>query len=60
MLPHYEGEYKPKQNYINFASARETLLEEYDKIVVKRRFGRIYNIMECKSYIEIEVISEYK
>ena len=41
MLPHYEGEYEPEQNNIDFESAKEYLLEEDDKMVVKRRFDRI-------------------
>ena len=41
MLPHYESKYKPKQNIIDFESAREILMEEEYKMVVKRRFERI-------------------
>ena len=33
--------------------------EDYKK-VVKRRFDRIYNMMECKAYIKNEGISENK
>ena len=33
---------------------------EYDKMVVKRRFERIYNMMECKSYMKNEDIPENK
>ena len=56
MLPFYEGENKPKQNIIDFESAKEVLTEEAYKMVVRRRFERIYNIMECKSYIKNEDI----
>ena len=60
ILPQYEGVYEPKQNHINFQSAREILMKEDYKMVVKRRFERIKNMMECKSYIENEDISENK
>ena len=60
MLPHYEGVYEPKQNNIDLESAREILMKEDFKMVVKRRFERINNMMECKSYIKKEDISENK
>ena len=60
MLPHYEGVYKPKNNNIDFESAREILMKEDYKMVVKRRFEKIYNMMECKSYMRNEDISENK
>ena len=61
MLPHYEGVYKPKQNNIDFESAREFLIKKKDyKMVATRRFGRIYNMMDCSSYIKNEYISENK
>ena len=41
MLPHYEGEYEPERNNIVFESAGEYLMEEDDKMGVKRRFDRI-------------------
>ena len=50
MLPHYEGKYDPKQNNIDFDSAKDILMKEDDKMVVKRRFERIHNMMlDCKS-----------
>ena len=52
MLPHYEGEYKPKQCNIDFESARENLMKEDYKMVAKRRFDGIYSNMECKLYIK--------
>ena len=58
MLSYYEGKYKPEQNDIDFASARELLMKEDYKMVVERRFERIYNMMECKSYMENEDILE--
>ena len=60
MFPCYEGKYEPKQNNIDFESARETLMKEDYEMVVKRRFERIYNMMECKSYRINEDISENK
>ena len=60
MLPHYEGEYKPKQNIFGFVSAREILTKEEYKMGVKRRFERIYNKTECKSYIKNEDNAENK
>ena len=51
MLPYYERVYEPKQNNIDFESAREILGKEDDKMVVQRRFERIFNMMmDCKSY----------
>ena len=35
-------------------------MKEDDKMVVKRGFERIYNMMKCKSYIKIEDFSENK
>ena len=60
MLPFYEGMYKRKQNNIDFESAGKTLIEEVYKMVVKRCFERIYNMMECKSYMKTEDIPENK
>ena len=61
MLPHYVGKYEPKQNNIDFESAKKILMKEDDKMVVKRRFERIYNMMmDFKSYIKYEVIPENK
>ena len=59
-LPHYESKYEPKQNNITFGSAREVLMEEDYKMVVKRRFERLYKMMECKSYMKNERIPEKK
>ena len=41
MLPQYQGVYEPKKNIILFVSAKETLMKEDYKMVVKRRFERI-------------------
>ena len=41
MLLYYEGKYKPEQNKIHFEFAREILMKEDSKVVVKRRFQRI-------------------
>ena len=61
MLPHHEGVYEPKQNNIDFESAKEILMKEDYKMIVKRRFERIINMMmDCKSYIKNEDISENK
>ena len=38
MLPYYEGEYKPKQNNIDFESAREISMKEDHKMFVERPF----------------------
>ena len=58
MLPYYEGVYEPKQNIIDFESAREILMKEDYKIVEKRRFERINDMITCKSYIKYEDIPE--
>ena len=61
MIPHYVGKYEHKQNNISFHSAKDFLVKEDDEMVVKRRFGRIYNMMmDCKSYTKNEDISEKK
>ena len=61
MLPHYKGVYEPKQNNIDFETAKNILMGEDDKMVVKRRFERIYNMMmDFKSYIKYEDILENK
>ena len=61
MLPHYEGVYEPKQNNIDFESAKEVFMKEDDKMIVKKRFERIHNMMmDCKSYLKNEDISENK
>ena len=61
MLPHYVGINEHKQNKIDFDSAKDILKKEDDKMVVKRRFERIYNMMmDFKSYIKYEDIPENK
>ena len=60
MLPHYVGKYEPKKNNIDFESAKEILMKEDYKMVEKRRFERINDIMEYKSYIKYEDIPENK
>ena len=61
MLPHYVGKYEHKQNNIDFDSAKDILMKEDDKMIVKRRFERIYNMMmDFKSYINYENIPENK
>ena len=61
MLPHYVGKYEPKQNNIDFESAKDILMKEDEKMVVKRCFERIYNMMlDFKSYIKYEDIPENK
>ena len=59
-LPHYVGKYEPKQNNIDFESAKEILMKEDYKMVEKRRFQRINDIITYKSYIKYEDISENK
>ena len=61
MLHHYVGKYEPKQNNIDFGSAKDILMKEDEKMVVKRRFERIYKVMlDFKSYIKYEDIPENK
>ena len=57
---YYSGECEPEQNINHSEIARETLMKEDDKMVPKRRFEWIYNIMECKTYMKNEVIPEKK
>ena len=60
MLPRYEGVYKAKQIIIDFEPARENLMKEDYKKVVKRRFKKLNIMMGCKSYIENEDLPENK
>ena len=60
MLPYYIGEYQPKQNNIDFESAKEILMKEDYKMIEKRRFERIYNAIETMTYTKYEDISENK
>ena len=61
MLPNYVGNYEPVQNNIDFESAKEILMKEDNKMIVKRRFKRIRNMMlDFKSYIKYEDIPENK
>ena len=60
MLPQNEGKFEPTENNIDFESAREIFMKEDDKMVVKRRFERINNMMECESYIKNDDIPENK
>ena len=61
MLPHYGSKYDPKQNSIDFESAKDILMKENHKMIVKRRFERIYNMMlDFKSYSKNEDIPENK
>ena len=61
MLPHYEGKYDPKQNNIDFESAKKVLMKKDYKMIVKRRFERIYHMMmDSKSYTKNEDTSENK
>ena len=50
----------PKKNNIDLESAKEILMKEDYKMVEKRRFERINDIMEYKSYIKYEDIPENK
>ena len=61
MLPYCEGKYEPKQNNIEFESAKEVLMKEDYKMVVRRRLERVLNLMmDCKSYTKNEDISGNK
>ena len=55
-LPHYESKYEPKQNNIDFESAKKVLMEADKKIAEKRRFERIYHAIETMTYTKYEVI----
>ena len=45
VLPHYVGKYEPKQNNIDFETAKELLMKEDYKMVEKRRFERINDMI---------------
>ena len=57
-LSYCKSEYEPKQSNFDFESAREVLMKGDYKMDVKRRFEKIHNIMECKSYMRNEDILE--
>ena len=59
-LHHYEGKYEPRQNNVDFESAREIVINEGYKMFVKTRIEWIYNLMERKSYIKNEDIPQNK
>ena len=60
MLPYYESKCEPKQNNIDFESAKEVLMEADEKMVKNRRFERIYNAVESMTYTEYEDFPENK
>ena len=54
------SEYEPKQKHIDFESATEILIKEDGKMIMKRCFERIYEMIECKSYMKNEDVPENK
>ena len=60
MLPYYENDYKPKQNSIDFESAKEVLTETDIKKFEKRQFERIYNAIESMTYTKYKDIPEHE
>ena len=60
MVSYCEGKYEPKQNDFDFDSTRKILMKEKDKMVVKRRFERINDMITCKLYINYENNPENK
>ena len=59
MLPYYEKNTNlNKKN--DFESPKKFLMEVDKKMIEKRRFERIYNMMECKSYMKNEDVPENK
>ena len=60
MLPHYEGVYEPKQNNIDFETAKNSFLGENNKMIVKRRFEGIRYMMDYKLYTKNEDLPENK
>ena len=60
MLPYYEGVYEPKQNNIDFQSAKIILMKEEDRMIKQTRFERLYNSIESMTYTKYEDIPENK
>ena len=60
MLLWYVGFYTPRKIVINSETAKEHLLKQNGKMVVKGRFERMYVTMECKSYMINEDNAENK
>ena len=54
MLSCYIGEYETGPSFIDFESAQAVLMEVDRKIVVKRRFERLYNAKETSTYTKYE------
>ena len=48
MLPYYESKYETKKNNIDFETAKEISMKEDYKMVEKRRFERINDMITCK------------
>ena len=59
-LPYYISKYEPMQNNTDFESARVFLMKEDYKMLEKRRFGRISDMMTSKSYNKYQDIPENK
>ena len=60
MLPCYKGKYEAKQINIDFESAKNILMKEDYKLIEKRRFERINDMISFKSYIKYEDVSKNK
>ena len=60
MFLFYVGKSKPKQNNIDLESATEILIKEDNKMVVKRLSGRIYRMLDSKSYTKFDDTPENK
>ena len=60
MFPLYESEYEPRQNKIDFESAKEHLMKADKKMFEKKRFEMIYNATETMTYTKYEGIAENK
>ena len=60
MLLCYEGVYEPRHINIDFESTKNILMKEDYKMIEKRRFERINDMIMYKSYIKYEDIPENK
>ena len=60
MLPWFVEKYKPKLSIINLYAAKEILTTAEKSMFENRRFERINNVMESKSYMKHEDVPENK
>ena len=59
-LLYYIGEYEHRENITDFEAARDFLIKTDEKIVEKRQFERLYNMIQSLTYMKHEEVPENK